>query len=32
MINEVIEDYQTETKMGEETAALRRITKMAKIL
>ena len=32
LIDEVIEDYQTETKMGEEAAVLRRITKMAKIL
>ena len=32
LIDEVIEDYHTETKMGEEAAVLRRITKMAKIL
>lgn len=32
LIDEVIEDYQTETKMGEKAAILRRIAKMAKIL
>ena len=32
LIDEVIEDYQTETKMGTEAAILRRIAKMAKIL
>lgn len=32
LIDEVIEDYQTETKMGTEAAILRRIAKMAKFL
>ena len=32
LIYEVIEDYQTETKMGEKAEILRRIAKMAKIL
>ena len=32
LIDEVIEDYQTETKIGTEAAILRRIAKMAKFL